>query len=580
MAVAEVRRVVRMSGDPDSGWRLWSNGLIEAFGAALPVDFTTRWPNRAVDLWIYDEMTPAGVVLTDDGARHAFGGAPGGGAPLPAGPYRIYRFLLMDPAGTGRGYVFDFSLGHVKVGTGTPDLDNAPDGVGGNPNIVRDVVGDYATGRWVALLADGRLRSSGGFTPGWTSRPGTDLWRRLDVVGDWVDATPTFYSANRVGEVFPGNDAEGAYRGPVLAAHGDTVRGLDIVSDGTGGDPLIVALVEASGAELRYTVSAPPTVSVDEPTGTITDTTRPEGSWTYADQNGDDQVAAEVAWFTDAQYGIGGFNAATSPAVERQTITLRNFTAATPTVDLTSDTYRMYVRAQDSAGQWSTWDHSQFDVDITPPSAPTITATPGDDWTVDLVIADGDTTVEVEHSDDSGATWLALRGSPVDVDGSGDGTAVDHEAPFNVARTYRARSVIGNLRSAWSTTDDATVTESRQWIAYVPDGPLVTLRVPPGMEWTSTVSAAAYTGAEGGDPENVVISAGRSAPRPPFTCRYRSIAERDELDALWNGERTVLVRSPAGMHWWVRVTGDVRTTLDGITWGTVSVPAAVVRRPA
>ena len=58
--------------------------------------------------------------------------------------------------------------------------------------------------------------------------------------------------------------------------------------------------------------TAQPTVTVTAPSGTITDTTFPSVTWTYADTDGDPQSAYEIKVFDSTTYGSGSFSADTS----------------------------------------------------------------------------------------------------------------------------------------------------------------------------------------------------------------------------------------------------------------------------
>ena len=124
--------------------------------------------------------------------------------------------------------------------------------------------------------------------------------------------------------------------------------------------------------------TAQPTVTVNAPTGTITDTSFPAVTWTYADTDGDVQAAYQIKIFTAAQYGASGFSAETSvPLLDTGVIVSTN-NGQSLEVDLpNSTTYRAYVKVSqlvNGLNYWSEWAYSQFTMGIDSPATPSITA--------------------------------------------------------------------------------------------------------------------------------------------------------------------------------------------------------------
>lgn len=142
----------------------------------------------------------------------------------------------------------------------------------------------------------------------------------------------------------------------------------------TSGDRTTVYEVKA-----EVVVVEQPTVNVDAPTGTVTDTSRPAIEWTYTDPDGQPQSAYEVRVFTAAQYGATGFDAATSAAAVESGLVSSSDPGWTPTADLANDTvHRAYVRVGKTVGPdtfLSAWDYAEFTVDYDAPPAPVLTAT-------------------------------------------------------------------------------------------------------------------------------------------------------------------------------------------------------------
>jgi len=121
-----------------------------------------------------------------------------------------------------------------------------------------------------------------------------------------------------------------------------------------------------------------PTVSVTAPSGTITDTTFPSVTWTYADADGDPQSAYEIKVFDSTTYSGGTFDPDTStPTVETGIVTSSN-DGQTLEADLAdATTYRAYVRVAqllNGGNYFSDWAYSQFTIDVDAPATPLLSA--------------------------------------------------------------------------------------------------------------------------------------------------------------------------------------------------------------
>ena len=87
-----------------------------------------------------------------------------------------------------------------------------------------------------------------------------------------------------------------------------------------------------------------PVGTATAPTGTVTDTTRPLVTWTYADPDGDRQQAFQVRVFTDGQYLATGFDPLTSTATTESGWQPGEDLQWTVGRDLVNDTYRPTCR--------------------------------------------------------------------------------------------------------------------------------------------------------------------------------------------------------------------------------------------
>jgi hypothetical protein len=210
-------------------------------------------------------------------------------------------------------------------------------------------------------------------------------------------------------------------------------------------------------AIVNVLVNEIPVVTVTAPTegGSVTTTTRPTITWTFADPELEAQERYQYKIFTAAQYGVGGFDPETSPCTYDSGEVLDDVTSVVLPIDLDNGiTYRVYVKAGDpnSGGRYSLWDQNTFTINVTAPPAPTlvVTAQPtnadGPRTKVDITrgaSATPTTWMFIEYSDDAGATWDFLRNAEHIVN-SPDGTTFtiyDYEQIPGVQRSYRAKAI-------------------------------------------------------------------------------------------------------------------------------------------
>lgn len=121
----------------------------------------------------------------------------------------------------------------------------------------------------------------------------------------------------------------------------------------------------------------PPSMSIDEPSGTLTTTDAPGIAWTFTDPNGDLQELYDVRIFTSDQAADPSFDPLTATPLWASGIIASAMDNAVPAIpiDLPNDTaYVVYGRVQ-ARGMWSTWANSNFDVALATPAQPTITCT-------------------------------------------------------------------------------------------------------------------------------------------------------------------------------------------------------------
>lgn len=144
------------------------------------------------------------------------------------------------------------------------------------------------------------------------------------------------------------------------------------------------------------TSTAPVVSSVaSSPATPIYTTLKPRITWTYTDAEGDPQRGYKVRIFSAAQYGIGGFDPATSPATYEANLAYW-YAGGSAYHDvetaLTNDTtYRAYVKVWSgtSTFQESAWVYGTFETKTIRPTPPAVTRTQFVDGWIQQYVIDG-----------------------------------------------------------------------------------------------------------------------------------------------------------------------------------------------
>lgn len=492
----------------------------------------------------------------------------------------------MNPAGNGQGYEMDVRGRVYRFGPSLPPTIGGPyssgdanvaGGVDWGRDIATEFLLDWATKRWAILTVNGHVTSNPftvTFDAG-TTRPlvlNDSLYRAMAF------RNPSFPPSDTAGWVVTRDGRPYSFNGADVIVplspfpNQDVVRDLNVISDGLAGRPLILEEALSNGNRFPITVSSPPIVNVTvlpAPVGgNITTTTRPIVAFDYTDPDGDAMASARVRLFTSAQYGAGGFNPATSTALAEWAITDPLTFSQQIDLDLANGAYRAYVQATDSAGDVSLWAFIGWTQNVTRPGAPIVTTDPDSEtWTttVTATAAVGVTagmTGVIEYSDD-GSPWEPVRGAfaPIVYPTSGPKTitVVDWEAPFNVHRSYRARtlSADGTVSSLPSATVDEIVI-SAEWVLSVPTtGVAASIAYVPQRSDTRDSGGVALqpigrTGA-------VVVRSGAKAKAVPAKVRTMDRAEHDAFEAIVDAGTSLQLRSPYESMY-VAVVGDIERT--------------------
>ncbi|CAB4218285.1 hypothetical protein UFOVP1608_19 [uncultured Caudovirales phage] len=230
---------------------------------------------------------------------------------------------------------------------------------------------------------------------------------------------------------------------------------------------------------LDVDIATEPTTTVASPTGTITDTAKPDISWSFSDVDGDAQTYYEAKIFTAAQYGIAGFDPSTSPNTWESGQVTSAETSAPVGDYLANATFRAYVRTGktiNGAAFLSDWAYSGFTVSLTPPTTPTLTTSYSSATNKVTAVINGASSALFDYQlfqlqrayTDSDAYYEDVRDCDQIVPGSSyDTTVYDYESDRGVTVYYRARAIgyLGDnvVATAWSTTSSVSVTNDLTW---------------------------------------------------------------------------------------------------------------------
>jgi hypothetical protein len=357
-----------------------------------------------------------------------------------------------------------------------------------------------------------------------------------------------------------------------------------------------------------------PTLDVQNPTGTLTETNIPApGYLASTDSDGGPIQKAQYKIFNSAQYGAGGF----APGSSSPYWDSGEFSFGDPPdiPALPDDSYRFYVRiAQTVAGadHWSDWTYEAFVVDVDKPATPTLLANGQDsDGRVRLRVH-AETGVkttdffEVQRNDPVYG-WVYVYSPyednlwPADLlwtpstPSQPAKQGYDYEARNGVQETYRARAVHdyggGNYAySPWTSDVTATWTSTDWWLksAEHPTGNMVViLRSQPSRTRVKPRGIFKPLGRK----FPVAVSDARQADEGEVVFRFGSEDESLALDDfLDNNDNAVLLQGPPeATRWhdrWMSL-GDLTEdraldtawgpyTFAGFAWSEIERPASAV----
>lgn len=604
--MAQAWRLVLNPSDKTSGYVLWTNGRIDTFGSAVlalpspdggggeagyPSDYNDPInPDPVIALTITDWDTPGGYSSNYYGQPNAWGGAT---QPLPAtvtstSPNRVVVDVQMNPDGSGQGYYLRNDGTIVPIGD-APSIGTYPLPA----PIARRLIVDWPTGRWYLLTSHRDVVAGNGATPPSPAVPDVNQDAARDFSVDF--ATASGWVLDLHGNVLPFGTAEAPFGGPQWPS-GDVARGLGVISDGTGGNPMTLTILDLNGNLHTFTSSTAPTVTAGGvshlPPDPETVTSRPVLPWSYSQPQGD----AQASWKVRVYYDETGLDPDTTEATPLFAAAGADATSrsVTPDVDLPNGDLLLCVQATSTAGQSSVWSFRGWTQDLTPLDPPTVltaTADPSSPGTVDLhvetgTVADG-ALLLVQYSDASSDVWQPVRGLDA-MPAFSNWTAglVDREAPLNVPRSYQAKLYVPSpyntslpTATSTATATGATFLLTTPTSYYGVGGPVTVTGA-----FVRTRHARGGTFLPAGRIRAVRISDGPpSTMTGTLTVTGLDSTQTADLETMLSSDLTLLFRDTHGHANYLALTGNLALTRvgsgPGCAW-TYTADVTEVDRPA
>ena len=323
-----------------------------------------------------------------------------------------------------------------------------------------------------------------------------------------------------------------------------------------------------------------PSASVTSPSGSVTDTSRPEVSWTFSDTDGDEQAFYQIKVFSDADYLAAGFDPSSSSATYDSGEVSSTETSATIGTYLINDTYRAYVRlgkVVNGAPFWSDWAFSGFVMNVSAPTAPTLSLIYSSANNRVQIEATGasatgyDSQVfEIQRSADQ-ATWKVVRDADeLAPNATYQASINDYEASRGGTAYYRARSIGtisgDTIASDFGATASVTVTNDGAWWLKAVSAPSLnvgSVKVLAGLEEQVEEDLGVFR--PKGRDTALVVSGQLYGRDGTYRIVTSTTQEWDDLYALARHQGTVLVQDPFDSQKYVRFISRKWETTGGAT---------------
>lgn len=317
--------------------------------------------------------------------------------------------------------------------------------------------------------------------------------------------------------------------------------------------------------------TGPPVATLGAPASTVTTTTRPAISWTYADGGSRPEATYHVKVFLASDTSGGGFDPGTSTlAVWDSGIQPGPATTVVPSFDFPPDNtqYKAYVQVT-AGGQTSAWASKTFGVSMTAPHAP-VSISVSENVGVngaDVVVTgqtEGGFTGLLTHVERllPGGVWELVRfGNALVADGSHIARVTDYEVVARSTVSYRARisGVTGGstIYGVYSSVVTVTLSPAAWWLKDCQNPALNNdVSVSDGLVLTDPVTAGTFDTVGSAGAAVVISEATPRATRGTFSVWINNAADEAALIALLQPGRALLLQDVLNQQWFVMCNDD------------------------
>lgn len=450
-----------------SGYVLDIYGRIFPFGGATPssrgTNYRWTWP-AARKLKV--QFTPSLRAITMD----LYGGLHGDfnqGNPITPGGYwrgsdNSRDFVVTSWAATPAGYQLDLHGGVHEFG-GAPDPGRFPYRPGADVARLLYILSPTDPVQLGEIWSGGqRWEFTSSTPPSVSAGGGSSESQTVTITGSPTAGTFTLTYAGQTTATIVRTATATAVQTALRALSNIGSTGVNVTGGPGPGTPWVVtfagSLANTDVAQMTaahtFTGGTSPAIAVTttspgeaaSPPVSVTTTTRPLLTWSYTDPQNDSQDGWELGVWTQAFVNA---NNMADPSVHQASALVWE-TGINPTtrgiespVHLPNSALRMYVRAKDTAGQWSAWSNHGWTQAVPLPATPTgLTATANQSTNIVALSASFTTggsanLVRFEYSDDNQVTWYPVRGTEATTL-TATTTGTDRDAPLGLDRKYRA----------------------------------------------------------------------------------------------------------------------------------------------
>lgn len=351
--------------------------------------------------------------------------------------------------------------------------------------------------------------------------------------------------------------------------------------------------------------NTPPVVTVTGPTGSISDTTTPTVTWTYADQESDRQQSSQVRIFSQEQYTASGFDPLASTAFAESNWVIGEDTQWTITRDLPNGNWRAYVQVEQVwlgiGTHRSNMAFVQWAQTVPGPPNPHLNAFFELDLNrVRLELTEGGPSPEtitynLYSSDNAGISWDLVRdGYQIGVAADRSAQIWDYEAPIKRLRQYRAQAFrqMGVIRVASGFSNTVSVTPESEFFWFkdvlVPVRNRVVPLVYDDHKMTRDQGFFRPIVAEGVEARVIPVTGPVYGREGTFQFIFTELDPEtwwDDFHNLWKAGTTILYQLTNAEQYYVRLGKELKVSEwlmreDEVRYRRVEVDYVEVEKPA